>query len=98
QRVSLPRAGVHLPALLLLDEPYTGLDEGGAPALTQVLRGRRDDGAALLLVTHNLQEGLQLATKAASLRAGRFVRQDSRSAIDAGAYPKLYRELAGAFN
>lgn len=98
QRVSIARAIVHRPALLLLDEPYTGLDESGAQALTQVLRERRDDGAALLLVTHNLQEGLQLATKAAILRAGRFVRQDSRSAIDAGEYPKLYRELAGAFN
>src|SRR5690606_34155431 len=79
QRVSIARAIVHSPALLLLDEPYTGLDESGARALTAVLRERRENGAALLLVTHNLHEGLELATQAAILRAGRFVRQDSRS-------------------
>lgn len=96
QRVSIARAIVHDPALLLLDEPYTGLDEIGARALTRVLRERRDAGAALLLVTHNLAEGLALATHAAILRAGRFVRHEARSAIDAAAYGDLYRELVGA--
>jgi len=96
QRVSIARAIVHRPALLLLDEPYTGLDEIGARALTRVLRARRDAGAALLLVTHNLPEGLALATHAAILRAGRFVRHDAREAIDVDSYGDLYRELAGA--
>lgn len=97
QRVSIARAIVHSPALLLLDEPYTGLDDSGASALTSVLRERRDSGAALLLVTHNLQEGLELATRAAILRSGQFIRHDERSAINAETYPQIYRELAGAF-
>lgn len=96
QRVSIARAIVHRPALLLLDEPYTGLDDVGARALTRVLRERRESGAALLLVTHNLHEGLALATHAAILRAGRFVRHDERTSIAADAYADLYRELAGA--
>ena len=93
QRVSIARAIVHSPRLLLCDEPYTGLDELGAAALTEALAGRRENGATLLLVTHNLGEGLALATHAAIMRRGRFARYEARSAVDANAYAKAYREL-----
>ena len=93
QRVSIARAIVHAPRLLLCDEPYTGLDDAGAAALTGVLAERRAQGAALLLVTHNLGEGLALATHAAVMRRGRLVRYESRSAVDASSYASEYREL-----
>jgi heme exporter protein A len=96
QRVSIARAIVHEPRLLLCDEPYTGLDEVGAAALTSALAERREHGAALLLVTHNLGEGLALATQAAIMRRGRFVRHESRSALDAASYASAYRELVTA--
>jgi len=94
QRVSIARAMVHAPRLLLCDEPYTGLDDSGSAALTAVLTERREAGAALLLVTHNLTEGLALATQAAIMRRGRFVRHEAREVLDAGAYQAQYRELA----
>jgi len=93
QRVSIARAIVHAPRLLLCDEPYTGLDDAGAAALTNALAERRAEGAALLLVTHNLGEGLALATHAAVMRRGRFVRYEARSAVDASSYATEYREL-----
>jgi heme exporter protein A len=93
QRVSIARAIVHAPRLLLCDEPYTGLDEAGAAALTAALAERRSQGAALLLITHNLGEGLALATHAAIMRRGRFVRFESRGAVDASSYATEYREL-----
>jgi heme exporter protein A len=93
QRVSIARAIVHEPLLLLCDEPYTGLDEVGSAALTTALRERRESGAALLLVTHNLAEGLALATHAAIMRRGRFVRYEDRSAVDGASYASAYREL-----
>ena len=93
QRVSIARAIVHSPDVLLCDEPYTGLDELGSAALTEALAERRDSGAALLLVTHNLGEGLALATQAAIMRRGRFVRHEDRSGVDAGTYAMEYREL-----
>jgi heme exporter protein A len=96
QRVSIARAIVHGPQLLLCDEPYTGLDEAGSAALTQALSERRAHGAALLLVTHNLSEGLALATHAAIMRRGRFVRYEERSAVDGSSYASAYRELVTA--
>jgi heme exporter protein A len=94
QRVSIARAMVHAPRLLLCDEPYTGLDDAGSAALTEVLTERREAGAALLLVTHNLTEGLALATQAAIMRRGRFVRHEARELLDPGAYQSQYRQLA----
>ena len=94
QRVSIARAMVHSPRLLLCDEPYTGLDDAGTAALTDVLTERREAGAALLLVTHNLAEGLALATQAAIMRRGRFVRHEARELLDPDAYQSQYRELA----
>jgi heme exporter protein A len=96
QRVSIARAIVHEPRLLLCDEPYTGLDEAGSAALTSALAERRQQGAALMLVTHNLGEGLALATHAAIMRRGRFVRHEPRMAVDADSYASEYRDLVTA--
>jgi heme exporter protein A len=94
QRVSIARAIVHEPRLLLCDEPYTGLDEVGGAALTAALAERRASGSALLLVTHNIGEGLALATHAAIMRRGKFVRYETRVSVNTAAYASAYRELA----
>ncbi len=96
QRVSIARAIVHAPTLLLCDEPYTGLDEVGSAALTDALAERRASGAAMMLVTHNLGEGLSLATHAAIMRRGQFVRFEPRVAVDPATYAMEYRELVTA--
>ena len=93
QRVSIARATVHEPVVVLLDEPFTGLDQSGAVALTAVLSELRGRGATLILVTHNLTEGLTLATHAAIMRDGRFVRFERRDSLDAPGYAATYREL-----
>ena len=93
QRVSIARAIVHGPRVVLLDEPFTGLDDAGAAALTEALGELRGGGATLVLVTHNLAEGLTLATHAAIMKEGRLVRVDARHAVDAGSYAASYREL-----
>jgi heme exporter protein A len=95
QRVSIARAMVHAPRAVLLDEPFSGLDEVGALALTRVLQELKGAGAALVLVTHNLSEGLALATQVAIMRAGRFLRCDDRASLDAGGFASTYRELVG---
>lgn len=93
QRTSIARAIVHRPALVLLDEPYTGLDVAGARALTTLLRTLRDDGAALVLVTHDVGEGLALATHAAVLVDGRVVHHAPTDGEDPATFAARYRRL-----
>jgi heme exporter protein A len=95
QRVSIARAMVHEPSVLLLDEPYSGLDEAGSAVLTQLLTTLRARGATLVVVTHNVAEGLAVATHAAIMTDGRFARFDRRAAagFDAPAYAAGYRQL-----
>jgi heme exporter protein A len=95
QRVSIARALVHRPRVLLLDEPYTGLDARGAAALTEVLARVRGDGATLVLVTHNIDEGLAVATHAAVMHGGRVLRLERRDELDSSSYADEYRELVG---
>jgi heme exporter protein A len=97
QRVSIARALVHRPRVLLLDEPYTGLDALGAAALTETLGRLRTegDGATMVLVTHNIGEGLALATHAAVMHGGRLLRLTRREELDSSSYADEYRELVG---
>lgn len=93
QRVSIARAIVHEPAVVLLDEPYTGLDAAGAAALTDMLQLLRSAGATLLVVTHNVDEGLSIATRAAVMLAGKIVRSDVVASLDRRTYGAEYRAL-----
>ncbi len=93
QRVAIARSIVHAPDVLLADEPYTGLDEQGSNALTGLLLERRAAGAALVVVTHQLHEGLNVASQAAVMRAGRFVRHEPTAGVDVARYAAEYREL-----
>ncbi len=96
QRVSIARAMVHSPQVVLADEPYSGLDESGARALTALLLELRSSGTAIIIVTHNLAEGLSLATHAAVMQRGRFVRYDASERIDPSSYAATYREAVAS--
>lgn len=93
QRVSVARAMVHAPDVVLADEPFTGLDVVGTTALTGVLTELKAAGAALVLVTHNVAEGLSLATQVAIMRAGRIVQNHRRDGIDAVGFAREYEEI-----
>ena len=96
QRVSIARAMVHSPQLVLADEPYNGLDDSGAQALTSLLRELTAAGTAVIIVTHNLVEGLSLATHAAIMKSGSFVRLDEKASFDQAKYAASYREAVGS--
>jgi len=72
QRLALERALIHEPRLLLLDEPFTGLDEGAREALRARLRSARDAGAIVLLTTHDLAAITNLTDASVSLADGRL--------------------------
>ena len=96
QRVSIARATVHSPSVVLADEPFTGLDASGARALSDLLAELRSSGAALVLVTHNIDEGVSLATHVAVMDRGKIVRSDSRQSIDETKFAAEYRNLVAA--
>lgn len=72
QRLALERALIHEPRLLLLDEPFTGLDEAARDALRQRLRAVRDAGAIVLLTTHDTAAIEALTDAAVTLIDGRL--------------------------
>jgi heme exporter protein A len=73
QRVALERALLHGPRLILLDEPFTGLDQASAAALVARLRGRQQAGCMIVLATHDLDIADGLITKALFLIGGKPV-------------------------
>jgi heme exporter protein A len=78
QRVALERALIHDPRLVLLDEPFTGLDQASASALVDRLRGLRESGTAIVLATHDLDVAEGLLDEAIFLREGRTVQSLTR--------------------
>ncbi len=78
QRLSLARALLHDPELVLLDEPFTGLDPSAAALLRGVLTELRDGHRTVVMVTHNLREGLAIATRIAVQVTGRFAWEGPR--------------------
>jgi heme exporter protein CcmB len=73
QRLGLERVLLHRPRLVLLDEPFTGLDDASARALLQRLMHLRGDGRIVLLSTHDLDFVSGLLDRAAIIRNGRVV-------------------------
>ena len=72
QRLSLARALIHNPTILLLDEPYTGLDQDAAIFLDNSLRSLHTPGRTILLTAHRPQRLLTMASHIAWLRDGQI--------------------------
>jgi len=78
QRLALARALLARPSLLLLDEPFTGLDRSGAAALGASLAGAKAGGAMVLVVTHDLEAISALADHVVVLRRGLIAHEARR--------------------
>ena len=82
QRIGLARVMLHAPPVLLLDEPYTGLDANAVEILNQMLDEAVGEGRTVILTTHDLDLGLRGASEAHIIDRGRIVY--SGSAGDGG--------------
>lgn len=90
QRLALARALLPDPPLLLLDEPFTGLDRDASERLMEILREARGRQRMILLVTHDLEGAARLADRSAILARGR-VAHLVEEAVDGAALSELYR-------
>ena len=79
QRLALARALLTRPSLLLLDEPFTGLDRDGALSLGEQLGALRDAGAIVVVVTHDLEAIADRTDHVAILRRGQLVFEERGS-------------------
>ena len=77
QRLALERALLHDPRLILLDEPFTGLDQSSSAALVARLQERQRAGCLIVLATHDLDVADGLLSRAIYLKNGRMVGSDS---------------------
>lgn len=84
QRCALARVLLHGPRLLLLDEPFTGLDVAARELLGEQLRAAHARGAAILMSTHDVPLGVALCQRALVLARGRLVADLGVAAGDAG--------------
>lgn len=72
QRLALARTFLHSPAVLLLDEPFTALDDRAIAMLSELMIEARQRGATLLVSTHQLREALAIASHVALVENGRL--------------------------
>jgi heme exporter protein A len=79
QRAAVARALLHHPRIILMDEPFTSLDAGAAQVLRDDLHARLSRGAGLVLVTHQVAEAWELATRVAVLMHGGWAADEPRS-------------------
>ena len=70
QRLAVARAFLHNPSVLLLDEPFTALDDRAIAVLQRLLREGLAQGKTVVMSTHQLREALELATQVALLNRG----------------------------
>lgn len=96
QRVALARTLLHDPEVVFLDEPYTGLDPHAAAMLRGVLERLKDGRRTVVLVTHNLSQGLELADRVVVQVGGRWVSDEPRAAVDAAAFEHVYTARVAA--
>lgn len=92
QRLGLARTLLHDPALVFLDEPFTGLDIHASALLRDVLARLKDGRRTVILVTHNLSEGLALSDRVAIQNEGRFAFLGAPSEIPRGDEERFYRD------
>jgi heme ABC exporter ATP-binding subunit CcmA len=80
QRLAVARAFLHSPEILLLDEPFTSLDDRAVAVLHGLLRDALTKGATIIMSTHQIREAMELATQVALLERGKIVHSGPRTA------------------
>jgi heme exporter protein A len=95
QRLSIARALLNDPQVLLLDEPYTGLDQRAIEVLDELLRQAHQEGRTILMTTHQLERVVQLADRVVILAQGSIGQDIVTDGLDLLQLTTLYAHTTG---
>jgi heme exporter protein A len=93
QRLSIARALLHDPRVVLLDEPFTGLDPDASDQLSETLRGLQDGRRAVVMTTHDFDRGLALCDRALVIARGKLAYEARRDEIGASNFRETYSRV-----
>lgn len=93
QRASIIRALIHKPDIIFLDEPYTGLDPIAANNLTSLLKGLASDNKTIIMVSHDLPLGYELASRILILEKGKIAHDLSKAELTLSELENIYLGL-----
>jgi len=96
QRLAIARAILHDPAVLLLDEPYTGLDQDAAALLDELLREVAIAGRTVIMTTHDLRRAYAHADRIAILSRGKIAYDALTTTFESEDLPGIYADVTGA--
>jgi heme exporter protein A len=95
QRLSIGRALLADPTIILLDEPFSGLDQSAIENFVDLFTSLISPDRMIIMTTHDLHLGLQLATHFAVITRGKLVQQGLTNSYNLGGFKALYRKLTG---
>lgn len=95
QRLSIARALLHGPHVLLFDEPYTGLDQSAAATLDGLLQNARQAHHTIIMATHQLNRAAELADRAIILHQGRVGFDSAETALVPSELAATYAQTTG---
>jgi heme exporter protein A len=94
QRFSIARALLHNPAIIMLDEPETGLDQQALSLLWSVLKGEGQEERTIVMASHNLERGLDAADRLIILSRGKIVYENAADNLSAVELRQVYQNYA----
>ena len=92
QRLTIARATLHNPDVLLFDEPFTGLDQDASGILETLLERERETGRTVLMITHDLIRGVRLSDEIAILHRGKIQQQFQSDGMSPAEFVKTYAD------
>jgi len=93
QRLSIGRAVLHSPDVMLFDEPHTGLDQEASVMLDELLKSVAAQGRSVLMISHDLPRSLQLADRVMILSHGKIAYDAPTKNLSLADFAQTYSEL-----
>lgn len=95
QRLAIARAFLHNPDILLLDEPFTGLDQSGSDFLQSYLKKAKSEGRICIMAIHDTSLGYHMADRLVVIEKGMAALDIPKASLTLSEFQERYRAIAG---